>query len=116
MPLNLHELASEWEDLYNESMDDDNELDSDDIERMEKLQELADELGYSDLIAASHDSIDLIEESDFEDHARDLAENVSNIDLSIWPATCIDWEKAAEELQSDYSTIEWDGGTYYVRQ
>jgi hypothetical protein len=56
----------------------------------------------------------LIREDCFEDYARELAEEVQGIP-SGWPYTCIDWEKAARELAQDYSTLELDGITYYVR-
>lgn len=32
-----------------------------------------------------------------------------------WPLTCIDWVQAAEELQQDYMSYEFDGYTYWVR-
>ena len=35
--------------------------------------------------------------------------------MSNWPFNCIDWEKAAEELQQDYMSIDFDGVTYWMR-
>ena len=32
----------------------------------------------------------------------------------IW-SYCIDWDRAAEDLKMDYSAIDFDGVTYYVR-
>jgi hypothetical protein len=58
----------------------------------------------------------LIPEDDFEDFARELAEETGLIDESAtWPHTCIDWERAATELSTDYTTVEYLGTTYYVR-
>lgn len=58
----------------------------------------------------------LIPEDDFEDYARELAEDCGMIPADRqWPMTCIDWEKAAEELQTDYTSVEYQGKTYYVR-
>ena len=34
---------------------------------------------------------------------------------SLWPYSCIDWEQAAEELQQDYMSVEFDGVTYWMR-
>ncbi|KKK55784.1 hypothetical protein LCGC14_3071100, partial [marine sediment metagenome] len=45
-----------------------------------------------------------------------LAEDIGAIakDTS-WPATSIDWEAAANELLIDYSSVDFDGVTYYFR-
>jgi antirestriction protein len=58
----------------------------------------------------------LIRDSDFESYARDLAEEVGAINRDAsWPNTYIDWERAADELKMDYSSVEYDGVTYWVR-
>jgi hypothetical protein len=58
----------------------------------------------------------LIRDSYFQDYAKDLAEDIGAIDRNAsWPLGCIDWEAAADELKSDYSAIEFDGVTYWVR-
>jgi len=58
----------------------------------------------------------LIRDSYFEDYAQELAEECCEMlsDLS-WPYTCIDWEKASRELQMDYTAVDFDGVTYWVR-
>jgi antirestriction protein len=57
-----------------------------------------------------------IRDSYFEDYARELAEDMGAItgDES-WPATCIDWERAARELRMDYTPIGFDGVDYWAR-
>ncbi len=58
----------------------------------------------------------LIHVDDFEDYARDLAEDTGAIpDGAGWPLNCIDWEQAAKELAHDYSEIEFEGASYYFR-
>lgn len=58
----------------------------------------------------------LIRDSYFEDYARQLAEDIGAIpDDAKWPCTCIDWEKAASELQQDYTAVDFDGVTYWTR-
>ena len=58
----------------------------------------------------------LIREDYFEDYARQLAEDIGAIDPDAnWPLGCIDWEKAANELLIDYTSVEFDGVTYWVR-
>lgn len=58
----------------------------------------------------------LIRDSYFQDYAQELAEECGMIDTNAkWPMTFIDWEKAAEELQWDYSSVEVNGVTYWTR-
>ena len=61
--------------------------------------------------------LQLIADSYFETYAREFAEDIGAISGDErWPATCIDWEKAASELQYDYSSVEFDGETYWYRE
>lgn len=62
------------------------------------------------------DGATLIRDSYFEDYARELAEDVGAIsEKEQWPLTCIDWERAADELQQDYTSVDFDGVEYWVR-
>lgn len=58
--------------------------------------------------------VTLIRDSYFEEYARDEADSMG-IAIPGWPYNCIDWDKAAKELQQDYTRIEFDGVTYYCR-
>ena len=58
----------------------------------------------------------LIRDDYFEEYAQQLADDIGAVDRDVgWPLTCIDWEQAANELQSDYSSAEWDGVTYWYQ-
>lgn len=57
----------------------------------------------------------LIADSYFEEHARELADDLYDVDAARWPFNCIDWERAARELRSDYSTVDVDGISYWYR-
>lgn len=58
----------------------------------------------------------LIRDSYFTTHARELAEDIGAIDSDAkWPATCIDWEAAANDLRSDYTALTFRGVTYWAR-
>jgi hypothetical protein len=58
----------------------------------------------------------LIRDSYFRDYAEQLADDLGLIsDTARWPATCIDWERAADELKQDYTEVDFDGTSYYIR-
>jgi hypothetical protein len=58
----------------------------------------------------------LIRDSYFVDYAQQLAEDIGAINPDAsWPNSCIDWERAAKELQMDYTAVEFDGVTYWIR-
>jgi hypothetical protein len=58
----------------------------------------------------------LIRDSYFEDYAQELADDIGAIDRNaVWPVNCIDWKQAAEQLQQDYSSVDFDGQDYWIR-
>jgi len=60
--------------------------------------------------------VTLICDSYFQAYAQELAEDIGAIDRNAsWPNNCIDWEEAAQELQSDYASVEVNGFTYWTR-
>ena len=92
-------------------MEDKDELDDEEKDELAEAKDLIDEIGKE-----AECGVTLIHEADFEDYARELAEDIGAIGRSLeWPAYCIDWEWAARELKMDYSEIEYKGETYYYR-
>jgi hypothetical protein len=58
----------------------------------------------------------LIHDSYFSTYAQELAEDVCDMSNAVdWPFRHIDWKAAAEELQMDYSQIDFDGQAYWIR-
>ena len=58
----------------------------------------------------------LIRDSYFEDYAQELAEDCGMFNFDAkWPNNCIDWEKAALELQWDYSSVDFGDSTFWYR-
>lgn len=58
----------------------------------------------------------LIRDSYFVDYAQELAEDCGMVENDVkWPYTCINWEKAASELQYDYMQVDFDGVDYWIR-
>lgn len=87
------------------------ELEDFETERVQVLQDLIDDVGRR-----AQDGVTLIPESEFEEYARELAEDIGAISGDgEWPGTCIDWTKAARELRMDYTTVEFEGTTYLYR-
>lgn len=69
--------------------------------------------GYGDFEHGTH----CVRDDKFEDHAREVAGDLTDYDgrSERWPFTCIDWEKAAHDLQMDYTSADLDGTTYWFR-
>jgi hypothetical protein len=88
-------------------------LDDDDADELRALRELAKECAnYSDW---GHGET-LIRDSYFVTYAQELADDIGAVNSEIgWPYSCIDWEKAAWELRMDYTSVEFDGITYWIR-
>lgn len=64
----------------------------------------------------AEDGVTLIRDSYFESYARELAEDIGAIKSDLgWPYDYIDWERAADALKQDYSSIDFDGVEYWVR-
>ena len=86
---------------------------SDDARELKVLQALAEEgEGSPDWT----DGETLIRDSYFQDYAEQLADDIGAIDRNAnWPCNCIDWERAASELQNDYSSVDFDGVEYWIR-
>lgn len=58
----------------------------------------------------------LIRDSYFQQYAEELAGDCGLIKKDApWPNNHIDWEAAAEQLQQDYTQVDFDGVTYWVR-
>ena len=62
------------------------------------------------------DGVTMIRDSYFKDYAQELADDIGAIDVkATWPCNCIDWDQAARELQMDYSAVEFEGITFWIR-
>lgn len=83
----------------------------DEESELEELETLENEIGDS-----MHGET-MIPEDDFEEYARELAEDIHGkaVREATWPFTCIDWSEAADKLRQDYSEVEYQGQTYLAR-
>lgn len=120
--IDSRDVIARIEELEGEVLNDDGVIDqsNEDADYRDKcgelaaLQALADEAsGYA--ADWQHGEI-LIRDSYFKDYAMELADDIGAIDNNAsWPLTCIDWDQAARELQMDYSAVDFDGVTYWIR-
>jgi len=89
------------------------------MEELTRLESLLSDLeggGGDEEWEGSWYPVTLIRDSYFEDYARDFAEDIGAISQNMaWPCCHIDWAAAAESLQMDYSSVEFDGTTYWYR-
>ena len=88
--------------------------DEEETEELAALQNLANEA--SDYTADWQYGETLIRDSYFEGYAQELAEDIGAFDPNAtWPNDCIDWERAAHKLQMNYTQVDFDNVTYWIR-
>jgi hypothetical protein len=95
--------------------------DSDVARELATLRKLADEA--SPYAEEWEHGETLIRDSYFKEYAQGLAEDCSPFPsnspegkaLAMWPYRCIDWDQATRELRMDYTSVDFDGVTYWIR-
>jgi len=108
----VQDRIDELEALEPDDDPDAEAMDPDEAEELTELRTLSDDAGTSEWC----DGITFIRDDTFEDYARELAEDIGAVsDDAAWPCTCIDWEQAARELQSDYSSVSFGGYDYFYQ-
>lgn len=86
---------------------------SEEYDELLALEKLA---GEGDTLADWKYGETLVRESYFETYAQELADDIGAINRdATWPNDCIDWGRAARELLMDYTSLDFDGVTYYAR-
>ena len=89
------------------------EWDDENGEELTALMNLADE-GANESSDWSYGET-LIHEDYFTKYVRQLVEDIGDLPHNIPGYLVIDWEATAENLKADYSEIDFDGQTYYIR-
>lgn len=121
--LDLYELADQWQGVLDELAEP--YIESDEWRSLqahsEQFAELCADLNagepYDPDSLRAVDQQCLIPESEFEDYAQQLAEDIGAVeDFSRWPVSCIDWQQAADELRMDYTSVDYEGTTYFYQE
>ena len=107
--LNTRELDSELDEL--QSRFDEEGLEEDETDRLNALVALRDEIG-----SEWRHGVTLIPEDEFEDYAREFAEDcfVGGGDKNPL-LNYVDWSKWADDVKMDYSSVDFDGNEYWYR-
>lgn len=59
--------------------------------------------------------VGLIHEDSFTDAMQELVQDIGDLPRDIPGYLVIDWEKTADNLRADYSSVEFGGDTYWYR-
>jgi antirestriction protein len=91
---------------------------AEDAEELKALQALLSDLkgnGGDEQWRGDWYPVSLIREDYFVDYCQELLEDIGDIPKGLPGYIVIDWEATAENLKADYSTVDFDGQTYYYR-
>lgn len=137
----IEELESEREDLanvleeaetvFNEAKEDDEknmgtledavdnargelvDWDDDNADELKALKDLQDEAeGYC---PDWNYGATLIRDDYFEDYCQELVQDIGDLPHGIPNYIVIDWEATADNIKVDYTSVDFDGVTYWVR-
>jgi hypothetical protein len=106
--------AEKLEDLEQSLKDWDEENGEEFATLKEMLEDLAGAGGDHDWRGDWY-PVTLIRDSYFVDAMRELVQDIGDMPREIPSYIEIDWEKTADNLRADYSSIEYDGVTYWYR-
>ena len=109
--IDVRDLIARYE--YIEDSDDEEEL-----AEAQKINAILDDLcGYGGNVDWRGDwyPITLIRDSYFVEAMQELMQDIGDLPRNIPDYLAIDWEKTANNLRVDYSSIEIDGTDYWYR-
>ena len=105
----LEAKQTELEEKETEIEDAEAEFGPDEETELEELEYIA-----SEISGFSQGEI-MITESDFTEYCQELCEDIGDIPRDIPGYIVIDWDATANNLRSDYSTVNYQGEEYLVR-
>jgi predicted nucleic acid-binding Zn-ribbon protein len=110
----MREAETEDEEADLESQLEDKIAEADEIR--DELKPLLDLQREAEGYCEWRDGAALIRDSYFKEYAEQYADDVGAINREAhWPNCHIDWEAAAEDLKSDFTSVDFEGVTYWIR-
>lgn len=83
---------------------------ADELQEIRNIDEIESDIGSREF----QYGITLIPVDDFEEYAQDYTRELYNLsDIPSWIE--IDWDATAHNLSSDFSSVEYDGDSYYYQ-
>src|ERR1700686_110024 len=133
----LESALANAEDTLTDAQDDTSALDKSEIEDLKDAVRCAEEAlaDWDDSDSGTHltalrlldsegrdassdwlNGVSLIRDEYFEEYAQQFAEDIGEVNSrnDTWPLNCIDWKLAAEQLQQDYTSINFDNQIYWI--
>jgi len=107
------ENMGELEDTIDNARGELSDWDDDNADELKALQDLQEETeGYcSDWSYGAS----LIRDDYFEQYCQELVQDVGDLPNGIPSYIVIDWEATADNIKQDYTSVDFDGVTYWVR-
>lgn len=110
----IEELQSERDDYEPDdetaaTWEDENPDEAEELKTLEALAEKGESYASDWIHGAT-----LINESYFTEYAEDLIKDCYSL-KDIPPFMVIDWEETADNIKVDYSEVDFDGTTFYIR-
>lgn len=103
----------ELKDKFTEASQARSDWDEENGEELTALKNLADEGANESSDWAYGET--LIHENYFTEYAQQLVEDIGDLPRGFPHYIVLDWEQTAENIKVDYSTVDFDGETYYIR-
>ncbi len=114
MSINNHDNIIDSRDVIDRIEELENTDDAEEKQELSVLEALAAEC--SDYAPDWEYGETLIRRSHFVAYAEQLAIDCGSVEPTHnWPNYCIDWEEAADELEQDYTSVDFDGVEYLIR-
>lgn len=107
------EIRDEARNNYNSAESELQLWDEDEGDELKALKALAEE-GENATSEWRHGET-LIREDYWVEYVQELCKDIGDIPKDIPHYIVIDWEKTADNIAVDYSTIDYDGVSYYIR-